>query len=86
MFQTSARLTTGLPAERRALLAALQCATESGDRKAVGVIHRRLEQIASSQPPPPPGRQVLGSADRVSSPASERTLPTAGRTLPTAGR
>jgi len=48
MFQTSAHLTTGSPAERRALLAALPCATAAGDRQAAEAIFRRLQQAGAT--------------------------------------
>ena len=50
MFQTSADLTAGSPAERRALLAALPCATAIGDRQAAETIFRRLQQAGVTGP------------------------------------
>ena len=55
MFQTSARLTAGLPTERRALLGALQCAAGAGDRTTTesiyGVCSRPAPQSHSSPRP-----------------------------------
>jgi tetratricopeptide (TPR) repeat protein len=50
MFQTSAHLTAGSPAERRALLAALPCAAAIGDRQTVEAINQRLQQAAATEP------------------------------------
>ena len=56
MFVTSAHLTAGLPAERLALLGALQCMLATGDRKSAEAIYRRLLNAAANQP------QVLAQA------------------------
>jgi tetratricopeptide (TPR) repeat protein len=50
MFVTSAHLTAGLPAERRALVGALQCLVATGDRASAEVIYRRLQQAGSTEP------------------------------------
>jgi tetratricopeptide (TPR) repeat protein len=50
MFVTSAHLTAGLPAERRALVGALQCLVATGDRASAEAIYRRLQQAGSTEP------------------------------------
>jgi TolA-binding protein len=50
LFTTSADLTIGLPAERRALVAALQCQVATGDRKAAEATYRRLATSGTTEP------------------------------------
>jgi hypothetical protein len=78
MFETSARLTAGLPGERRALAAALQCANQTGNHPAAESLHRRIEQLGTRpvQTAPP---QFLGAAERVSERTSGSALPAAAR-------
>jgi len=56
MFMTSAHLTAGLPAERRALLGALRCLVVTGDRKSAEAVYRRLLSAAANDP------QILAQA------------------------
>ena len=79
MFQTSAHLTAGSAAERRALLAALPCATAIGDRQAVEVINRRLQQAAAADP-------QLGEAGRSPRGGSAAETTTGGSALPAIAR
>jgi hypothetical protein len=53
---TSAHLTAGLPAERRALLGALRCLVVTGDRKSAEAVYRRLLSAAANDP------QILAQA------------------------
>jgi cellulose synthase operon protein C len=50
MFRTSATLTAGRPAERRALVGALRCLIATGDRKSAEAIYRRLATSAGVEP------------------------------------
>jgi TolA-binding protein len=59
MFQTSARLTAGSPAERRALTAALPCAVAIGDRQSAEAIQRRLQQAGPTDAQPGEARSGL---------------------------
>jgi TolA-binding protein len=65
LFQTSARLTAGLAAERRALLAALQCVVGAGDYKAGEAIYRRLQQAGATEAQLAQARQALNTDGRV---------------------
>jgi tetratricopeptide (TPR) repeat protein len=51
MFVTSAHLTAGLPAERRALVGALQCLVATGDRASARKIYRRLADSGTTEAP-----------------------------------
>lgn len=79
MFETSARLTAGLPGERRALLAALQCVKETGNRTAAENLNRRIEQLGARPAPPTPAPPVLGAASRTREAAAGSALPAAAR-------
>src|SRR5262249_23546998 len=79
MFQTSARLSAGSPAEGGALIAALPCATAIGDRPAAEAIHRRLEQVGGAEPQPgeaPRARRTSGGSEGT---ASGSALPAVAR-------
>src|SRR5262249_49282838 len=65
MFKMSARLTAGLPTERRALLGALQCVAGAGDRKGAEVLYRRLQQIGATEAQLSLGRQALQTSGRA---------------------
>jgi hypothetical protein len=80
MFQTSARLTAGSPAERRALSAALPCAAAIGDRQSAEAIQRRLQQTGASDARPEQPRDGL----RATGAASE--APAGGSALPAIAR
>jgi tetratricopeptide (TPR) repeat protein len=67
MFQTSARLTAGSPAERRALTAALPCATAIGDRPAAEAISRRLQQVGATEPQPGEAPRALRTSGGAAS-------------------
>jgi TolA-binding protein len=77
MFQTSAQLTAGSPAERQALLAALQSLAGAGDRQAAEVIYRRLQQAGANESQLAQARQALRVDGRPSPPGSpsESALP-----------
>jgi tetratricopeptide (TPR) repeat protein len=78
MFKTSARLTAGLPTERRALLGALQCVAAAGDRKTAEVFYQRLQQIGATEAQLALARQALQANGRATSP-SQSPLPTPAR-------
>ena len=50
MFKTSANLTAGLPAERRALVGVLRCLVATGDRAGAETIYRRLRSAGAAEP------------------------------------
>jgi len=50
MFKTSANLTAGLPAERRALVGVLRCLLATGDRAGAETIYRRLRTASAAEP------------------------------------
>jgi tetratricopeptide (TPR) repeat protein len=81
LFKTSARLTTGLPAERRALLGALHCVGGAGDRKAAEALYRRLQQVNASESELAQARQALRANGRVAPgvPHPESALPKTAR-------
>jgi len=81
MFQTSARLTAGLPAERRALLGALHCVAGGGDRKTAEALYRRLQQAGATESQLAQARQALRANGRVSpnGSAPESALPKTAR-------
>jgi TolA-binding protein len=70
LFKLSARLTAGLPAERRALLGALHCVAGSGDRKAAEGMYRRLQQLGATEAQLSEARQALRAKGRIAPPAS----------------
>jgi tetratricopeptide (TPR) repeat protein len=71
LFLTSARLTSGLAAERRALLSALQCAAKAGDGEAAEGIYRRLQGAGANEMQLAQARQTLhqNGVPNASSPA-----------------
>jgi tetratricopeptide (TPR) repeat protein len=77
LFKTSARLTAGLPAERRALLGALHCVASGSDRKAAEAMYRRLQQINASESELAQARHALRVNGRPApaTPHPESTLP-----------
>ena len=48
MYETSARLTAGMPAERRALLSALQCVAGTGTPAAGETLYQRLQKAGAT--------------------------------------
>jgi tetratricopeptide (TPR) repeat protein len=50
MFVTSAHFTTGLPAERRALVGVVQCLVATGRRPAAEAVYRRLMSSGATEP------------------------------------
>ena len=50
MFTTSANLTAGLRAERRALVGVLRCLVATGDRAGAETIYRRLRSAGAAEP------------------------------------
>jgi tetratricopeptide (TPR) repeat protein len=50
MFVTSAHFTTGLPAERRALVGVVRCLVATGDRAGAEAIYRRLMATGTTDP------------------------------------
>lgn len=50
MFVTSANFTTGLPAERRALVGVVRCLVVTGDRAGAEAVYRRLMASGTSDP------------------------------------
>jgi TolA-binding protein len=81
LFKLSARLTAGLPAERRALLGALHCVAGSGDRKSAEAMYRRLQQLGATEAQLSEARQALRAKGRIAPPAtpSDAALPKAAR-------
>jgi tetratricopeptide (TPR) repeat protein len=73
LFKTAARLTAGLPAERRALLGALHCVAGAGDRKAAEAMYRRLLQVNASESELAQARQALRANGRLA-PATPHPL------------
>jgi TolA-binding protein len=65
MFQTSANLTPGSPAERQALLEALQSLVALGDRQAAEVVYRRLQQVGADESQLARARQILRQRARA---------------------
>ncbi|PYM27983.1 MAG: hypothetical protein DMD78_01090 [Candidatus Rokuibacteriota bacterium] len=82
MFARSADLAAGLPAERRALLAAMQTFLAIGDRGAAESVYRRLASAAAADPDVlARARQTLeaAAAPPSASRATESALPTTVR-------
>jgi tetratricopeptide (TPR) repeat protein len=50
MFVASAHFTTGLPAERRALVGVVRCLVATGDRASAEAVYRRLLSSGSTEP------------------------------------
>lgn len=65
MFRISADLTVGSSAERRALLGALRCVADSGDRQAGELIYRRLQQAGATESQLAEARQTLRRNSRT---------------------
>jgi len=80
MFETSARLTAGLPGERRALQAELECVKATGDRAAEQKLTRRIEQLGTKPAAvTTPAPQFSGTAERVRESVSGSALPAIAR-------
>ena len=80
MFETSARLHAGLPGERRALQAELECVRMTGDRTAEQKLTRRLDQLSSAKPASTtPSSQVLVPTERVREAGFGSALPAGAR-------
>jgi tetratricopeptide (TPR) repeat protein len=81
LFKTSARLTAGLPSERRALLGALHCVAGAGDRKAAEAMYRRLQQVNATESELAQARQAMRANGRLApaSPHPESALPKPAR-------
>ena len=50
MFVASAHFTTGLPAERRALVGVVRCLVATGDRASAEAIYKRLSSTGATEP------------------------------------
>jgi hypothetical protein len=82
MFAKSAELAAGLPAERRALLGAVQSFIAIGDRGSAESVYRRLANASGADPDMlARARQALESAAAPppASPSTESALPSTVR-------